>query len=301
MGRVMTLLYHRVRSYDQDIQLLAVTPEHFAGHMRWLKENYKIVRFDEDWNQMNEDAVCITFDDGYRDNFLNAVPILNELQIPATIFVSTGNIDTERELWWDELERNLLVDKKYGKTFSLSDKMFECTWDVSTSDRRMDLYSTMHWLMRLINTERREDWIRQMQKWNGYTESGRKENQSVRTEDLKGIDLSQILIGAHTVNHPVLSQLSRDEQRKEIVMSQKKLESILKIPIQTFSYPFGTTADYNKDTICICKEADIVKVAANVRGIWEPGNDLFQVPRHIVRDWELELFKRKIEMFWEGK
>lgn len=300
MGRVLTLLYHRVRMYNKDIQLLSVTPEHFAEQMDWLKANYKIVRFDEDWDQLEGDAVCITFDDDYRDNFLTAVPILEQRQIPAMIFVTTGNMDTGRELWWDELERNLLINKKYPSMFRLTDEMFGCEWNVETPERREDLYYTLHWLIRHIGVDRRNDWIRQLQEWNGYTENGREENQCVRLIDLKDLDTMKIQIGAHTVNHPDLAKLEVDEQRREIKESKQCLEVVLEQPIVTFSYPFGGSSNYNGETIKVCRKLGFTKVAANIQGIWKNGDDLFQIPRYIVRDWDLEQFKKRIKAVWEG-
>lgn len=301
MGRVLTLLYHRVRPYEKDVQMLCVTPEHFERQMSWLKENYHVVRFADDWDCVEGDAVCITFDDGYRDNFLIAAPILNQLQIPATVFVSTGNMDTGREMWWDELERNLLADKKYQKTFHLSDEIFECTWDVSSFEQREDLYDTMHWLMKQVGAEKRNDWMRQLQEWNGYTEDGRAENVCARAEDLKGLDASQIEIGVHTVGHPVLSKLPMEEQKKEIQTAKKKLEEILGRQILTMSYPFGGVSDYNKDTISVCKSLGFSKAAANIPGVWKPNDDLYQIPRQIVRDWDLQQFQKQMKIFWEGK
>lgn len=300
MGRVLTLLYHRVRQYEKDIQLLAVTPEHFEEQMRWLRENYRIVSFDEDWNQIEGDAVCITFDDGYRDNFLTAIPILNELQIPATIFVATGNIDTDYEMWWDELERNLLVDKTYQNNFHLKDDLFECTWNTSTIERREDLYYTLHWLMKLIDVKKRNDWLNQLQEWNGFAENGRKENKVFQTKDIKDIDMSEILIGAHTVNHPVLANMFAEQQKKEIEISARQIEAIFGKPVRTFSYPFGGRTDYNEETMQVCKELGFLKVAANIPGIWKNGDDLYQIPRRIVRDWNLEQFKEHIKAFWKG-
>lgn len=300
MGRVITLLYHRVRKYEEDIQLLAVTPEHFSEQMMWLKEHYPIVGFGEDWNKVEGDAVCITFDDGYRDNFVTAVPILNKLRIPATIFVATGNIDTGREMWWDELERNLLISGEYPKEFHLSDELFECTWDVGTAELREDLYYTLHWLMKQISVERRNDWIRQLQEWNGFQENGREENKCFQTSDSKDIDMSHILIGAHTVNHPVLSKLKAEEQQREIELSKRYLEKIFAKPVLTLSFPFGGISDYNEETLEVCKELGFSKAAANIPGIWENGNDQYQIPRYIVRDWDLEQFKEHLKLFWEG-
>ena len=81
---------------------------------------------------MDSDAVAITIDDGYLDNLQYAVPILEELEIPATIFVSTGTMEQDRELWWDELESLLLVGGSFTPFFALEDEEFGCRWDTST-------------------------------------------------------------------------------------------------------------------------------------------------------------------------
>lgn len=105
---VIVLLYHRVTTLVSDPEMLAVSPENFRAQMRHLKENHHLVRFEEDWSKAAKPAVAITFDDGYADNALEALPILDEVGVPATFFVSTGTIGTTREFWWHELERIIL-------------------------------------------------------------------------------------------------------------------------------------------------------------------------------------------------
>lgn len=100
---INVLLYHRVCNLNFDPWKLAITPEEFDNHMRYIKDNYNIMRFEDDWSNINEKTIVVTFDDGYADNFYNAVPILKKYDIPATFFISTNNIGTNSEFWWDEL------------------------------------------------------------------------------------------------------------------------------------------------------------------------------------------------------
>lgn len=175
MGRVLTLLYHRVNNLEHDKNLLAVTPDNFYEQMMYIKNNFPIVRFEEDWKDVSDKAVCVTFDDGYMDNFTNALPILQQMGIPATIFLTTGNIDTCEEFWWDELERLLLdTGNDYKPTFTLKDKLYSCQWPTETYADRNELYDTLHWLMYgKVTVERRKDWIRQLREWRN-TGGGRK-------------------------------------------------------------------------------------------------------------------------------
>lgn len=81
---INVLLYHRVCNLNFDPWKLAITPEEFDNHMRYIKDNYNIMRFEDDWSNINEKTIVVTFDDGYADNFYNAVPILKKYDIPAT-------------------------------------------------------------------------------------------------------------------------------------------------------------------------------------------------------------------------
>lgn len=300
MCKVLTLLYHRITNLGYDKNLLAIEPRNFYEQISYLKDNYPIVRFEQNWNELKSDAICITFDDGYMDNFTNALPILKELDIPATIFVSTGNVNTSEEFWWDELERILLDERNnYKKTFALEDELFSCEWPTETFFDREELYDTLHWLMYdKITVAKRKEWIEQLRRWRGVGSVGRKENQAVQSQKIDK-NTSLLTIGAHTVNHPSLRYLSRQEQYYEISQSIKDLETLFEREITVFSYPFGTKYDYDETTIEICKKEKIHKVASNFPGIWKSGCDDYQIPRNIVRNWEIDKFMYNIKKFWE--
>ena len=116
-NRINVLFYHRVNKLTLDVWNLAITPRRFEEHVLFLKNNYRILPFDGEWHRTEKRSVVITFDDGYADFYEYAFPILEKHQVPATVFISTGNIDTDREFWWDELENIVYHGKvKHGKT-----------------------------------------------------------------------------------------------------------------------------------------------------------------------------------------
>lgn len=300
MNRILTLLYHRVTNLKYDKNLLAVTPENFYKQMEYLKKNYPIVRFEQNWNEVAGDAVCITFDDGYRDNLTNALAILKDLDIPATIFVSTGNLNTSEEFWWDELERILLDrHRTYEKTFILKDDFFSCQWSTESFSDRENLYDTLHWLIYdKITVTKRNDWIEQLRKWSQAGSVGRKENLAIQTNEFEKIS-PLLTVGAHTVSHPSLKNLTEQAQRYEINESIKTLEHLLKQKITVFSYPFGSKNDYDTTTINICREENIIKAAANFPGLWTTQCDNYQIPRNIIRNWKIDKYVQMINSFWK--
>ena len=263
-NKVLILFYHRINMFERDYHQLCVSPENFRDQIQYLKEHYMLVRFEEDWNQLDSDAVVITFDDGYLDNLQFALPILEELQVPATIFVSTGTMEQAKELWWDELEYLLLNGSHLPGYFQLEDSEFGYRWNTGTFEYRENCYRSIHHLMKnFVDPNKREEWMEQLWRWRGLERKARKENLTVSEDECRILARSKMIsIGAHTVNHPSLAVLNRAEQEKEIASSIDRLSDILGEQIILFSYPFGSYgANYNEDSIEICKRCGIKTVS----------------------------------------
>ncbi len=301
-NKVLTLYYHRVNIAEIDYNLLCVSPIKFRQQMLYLKHNYQIVRFEDDWEELDSDAVSITFDDGYLDNLKYAVPVLEELEIPATVFISTGTIKQDKELWWDELEQIIFYGIDYPAEFRLKDDEFNCRWNTSTYEYRKNCYMGIHYLMKnFADMNRKEEWIRQLWKWSGRERTVRESNKTVSLQDCKRLAKSQVIsIGGHTISHPSLGCLSKEAQREEIKTSIEELTRIINKKVTLFSYPFGSPGeDFNEDTIKICQECGILKAASTESVLWNSSFSPLRIPRKIVRDWELGEFERKIKGYWK--
>ena len=296
---IIILVYHRVTDLPSDPEMLAVSPEKFRNHIEYLKQRFHIVRFEEDWSGLKEPAVVITFDDGYADNALEALPILEQLGVPATFFISTGHIGTSKEFWWHRLEAMLLQDGEFPSSFTLDDARYGRTWNTGSSEQRKALYNTLSGLMLKITPERREGWLNQLKKWTGPGNEVKNIHRSMSRAEIKTLAASPwATIGAHTVTHSVLSALSEEQQRKEIFTSKKDLEEMAGKEITTFSYPFGRKIDYDRISVRLCREAGFVKAASNFPGQIHRWTDPFQLPRHLVRNWDIDTLTDQIQSFW---
>lgn len=302
MGKVLVLLYHRVNSISDDVYHLTVSPENFEKHISYLNNNFRIFRFEDDWEKYDEDGVVITFDDGYMDNYKYALPILETYHVPAAIFVSSGYVNTHNEYWWDEISRLLTCGKNYPAQFELKDTLYHYVWNTKTQKERIDLMKSLHWLLKLEpEVERANYWISQLRNWAGMDAEGRAENLPMNLEQLKRVDASEVItIGGHTVNHRSLGCQSRRAQQYEIATSVVYLEKILKHKIEVFSYPFGSKVHYNEDTFEICGKCGIKKAATTNKGIWNAEVHSLQIPRMEVKDYDYEQFKKFIEECWKG-
>lgn len=305
MEKVNVLYYHRVNDIQNDRHLLCVTPENFEQQIKFLKHNYNILRFEEDWSRTDRNSVVITFDDGYMDNLTHALPILESEGVPATVFVSTGDMKKNCELWWDELETVLFIGESFPREFRLKDDRYGCGWDTDTYKHRENCYKALHYMMKnWINVEKREVWLEQLWQWRGMAKKANPVHLTLTETACKKLAMSKcITIGAHTVNHPALARLPYEQQEIEIVDSLRDLGKLLGHDIDMFSYPFGVYRDdFDEKTEEICERAGIKKAAATTPGVWAQGMGRYNIPRNCIRDWGIFEFERKIgEMFGEGK
>ncbi|MEQ8791628.1 MAG: polysaccharide deacetylase family protein [Pirellulaceae bacterium] len=321
------LLYHRVIELESDPQLLAVHPYRFDQHLdvlRRVAQPLPLIQFAERAvaGTLPERAVCVTFDDGYADNLLHARPRLERHDVPATVFVASGQLDSPREFWWDEIERLLLTAGNLPEELSLEiagerrtwrlgdsaeytprDQQRWRRWDVlHTSDPtpRHAVYRQLSVLLRTLTHESQQHALDQLRRTAGVSAEGRGTHRAMSSQQARELaDGDVVEVAAHTVTHPVLSKLDVARQHAEIVDSRRKLEEVLGLPVHGFSYPFGTEQDFSDETARIVRAAGFRYACANVEGNVRPRGDRFRLPRFLVRDWDGATFTRKLEE-WIG-
>lgn len=101
------LLYHRIATVTNDPTLLCVTPEQFEEHLQYLTARYEVIATKTLEQRIRNKALtgkelCITFDDGYQDNFTHGLPLLEKFKVPAAIFITTSNLGGRADFAWDK-------------------------------------------------------------------------------------------------------------------------------------------------------------------------------------------------------
>lgn len=317
--RALILLYHRVAETDSDPWQLAVTPQHFREHLQVLRKYGRSMPLQKLSAAMRKSnlprrAVIVTFDDGYADNLLNAKPILEEYDVPATVFITTGYSGANREFWWDELDRLFLQPSRlpgtlsfsvngknyhwelgetadYNETFYHSNRRWRAWQDEPTT--RHSIYRSLWQLMHPMPENERRPLRDELLAWAGATGSARSTHRALSGDEM--IELARgglIEVGCHTVTHPQLSALNRDSQRNEIRQSKSELEDILGKPVTSFAYPYGQECDYTRETVDLVREAGFDCACTTSVGVVERRADRFQLPRAQVQDMDGESFAR---------
>lgn len=297
---IIILLYHRVADLETDPQMLAVSVSNFEKHVKFLKENYQILRFEESWGKIRQPSVIITFDDGYLDNYKYAMPVLEKYKVPATIFVATGNIDNKKEFWWDNIERIILLNNNLPDTYVLQTDGKKYNLVFKNRNDMYDSYYKLHSILKNMQADERIATIEKLENELNPTIAYRNLYRTMNSLELCNIDKSEyITIGGHTVTHTQLSLQAKDVKEKEIRNSKDVLEKLLQHEITTFSYPFGCKEDYDDDTIRILHDIGYKKAASNYSGIihsWHKSR--FEYPRYLVRNWNIVDFQKNINKYF---
>ncbi|OXG08793.1 polysaccharide deacetylase [Flavobacterium araucananum] len=242
---VLVAMYHRTSNeVRKELQYLTVDLVSFEEQLCYFKKNYQILRLSEDWSSLKKTGIVITFDDGYADNLLNALPLLEKYQIPATIFVTTLNIDSKKEFWWDRF----VFDYTHCEPFFYLPDVKE---QVS---KKTHSYGNISSFISKLSTEKKEIWLLEFEKLNKIPFYDQEDFRSLSNEELKYLsDHPLIDIGIHTHNHYSFENLSYQEQKEELSFSIEKLNKLITKSIRYLALPHGS---YNGETLKVLQELD---------------------------------------------
>lgn len=201
-------------------------------------------------------AIAVTFDDGFMNNFTVAFPTLQALQIPATIFVTTGLLDTNDTQWFCKINR--AVTRTRLPSFTWLGE----SYDLSSVDSRADASAR---LQQRLKEYPHDELLRRLQ---AMCEAlGDEVNAPVpvdspyailNTATMRAMSESGLVeFGAHTHQHAILSRLPVDEQRSEILESVATVRTAGVRAAEVFAYPNGRPQDYGPDAIEILHSAGI--------------------------------------------
>jgi peptidoglycan/xylan/chitin deacetylase (PgdA/CDA1 family) len=241
-GDAVILVYHRVADLELDRWRLAVSPSRFGEHLSVITERFRPVSMDElstavEAAALPRRAVAVTFDDGYRDNLEVARPLLEQYEMPASVFIVTGYLGSERGFWWDELEQL----HRRADLPELRD--LRSVWsrlrDLPPAPRLAELDAL--WGKAGLDPENSMDWM--------------------TPPELIALARGGLVeIGAHTATHPRLPGLGYDAQLDEVESSKRDLEQVLGRPVDSFSYPYG---QYDRTSMECVKAAGFLRACAS--------------------------------------
>lgn len=276
---LLVLNYHRIgdgRRSMFDRGLWSASEAEFDSQVGFLKKHFDVISADEISDALQArrgQSVLLTFDDGYRDNYELAVPILRRHRVSALFFLTTGFLDDGRLAWWDDIAwmvrnsrlKSLPPSRWISQSLDLSETHRESSIKkLLTAYKFLPGSSTadfMDYLSATLGSERcplpvvPEIWLT----WD-------------RVREMRAVGMS---IGAHSATHPVLSRLSPDQQLWEIRHSLTRVREELGEATRWFSYPVGKPNCFDAHTKRHVSDSGVTHAFSfygglNVRGRWDP-------------------------------
>ena len=260
-NKLIILNYHRIRTDDPGFSTLfddgvfTITASQFALQVKWLKQHTRLFSEKELITTFNSKkkpsipSVLITFDDGYRDNFTLAYPILKENNVPATFFIATKLIETRRVGWWDMIayivKKSPRTSVEYGmQRFSL------------TNGRRKAI-DFFHQKMKVEKYEKTRHLIEDLTEiFEVEPPPADIQDQELLTWDqIRTMSEDIVSIGSHTHSHHVLSTLAPMAQKEEMVLSKLILEQIIGQEIVSIAYPVGGYEHFTVESQVLARES----------------------------------------------
>jgi peptidoglycan/xylan/chitin deacetylase (PgdA/CDA1 family) len=227
----------------------------FERHMAHVARHYRVMTVEALVERMRRgglprNAVAITFDDGYRDNLTHAAPILLRYGLAATVFLATGFIGSDDVLWFDRLALAFkataaaALDAPGGERLELATTPAR----LRALDRALAVLKTQPDDERRTTLERLVDGL-------GGTDPRAFKNLMLSWDDVHALAGMGFSIGAHTVNHPILSRVSTQRAWEEILGSRTMIESACGVAPAAFAYPNGRPEDYTAAVARLVREA----------------------------------------------
>jgi peptidoglycan/xylan/chitin deacetylase (PgdA/CDA1 family)/CelD/BcsL family acetyltransferase involved in cellulose biosynthesis len=288
--------YHRVND-DRDRIFCALPVAQFAAQMGYLARHFQLVSLDQIASgqlpsRRDKCCVAITFDDGYRDNFVHAYPILKNLGIPATIFLTTGYIESGDLPWYDKVR--LAFKLTVQRRISLQKIGGPCALLETEGQRFEAMELALSWL-RSIDDDSRLNRLPQLFESLNVPVELNLPGTMLSWSQIRQMKKDGICFGAHTVTHPVLGSLTVSRLQDEILGSKKMLEQRLQCTIRHFAYPFGKQADLGCHAKRVVEAAGFETAVTTISGVNGPEQDPLQLKRFSLEEPDLGMFGLKLD------
>jgi peptidoglycan/xylan/chitin deacetylase (PgdA/CDA1 family) len=271
------LAYHRILDvpdparFDFDLELVSASPSLFREQMRLLKQRFNPVSLGDVVTAIREgrtlppNSVAVTFDDGYSDNYHMAFPILREVGVPATFFVSTGHVGSGLPFAYDWLVHMVLTTG--ACVIDVPEVGISETLPTTRPGRRALAQVLLDRLKSLGDTEQTTLIARLEQEWRMPRGAGVPECEPVNWEQLREMRDAGFEIGSHGVSHRMLSKLSQPELQDELTESKAALEKELGVEANLMAYPVGSERAFDERVIAATVAAGYSLACAYISGV----------------------------------
>ena len=294
--KCVILCYHRIGSGGAPLYS-AQDPAVFESQMRYLREHYHLVSLDllaEELQDVKarkaQQSVAITFDDGYRDIFRYAFPVLQRYKIPATVYLTADAIERNELAWYDRVfvSLSLAPGEKLDVLLARPIRFF-----LPTPVARLQAAEQIISYLRTLPDEERRHFCSELERQIPVPPE-QSADRMLTWEQARIMQAEGVVFGSHTLAHPAISRLTQAALDRELRESKSKVEERLGVTVNHFAYPFGKPGDYSNTTETV-KRCGYRTAATTNWGINMPGVNPYELRRvSIGEERNLAVFGMKL-------
>ena len=236
------LMYHSVMEdpaqHADSLGAIIHSRSEFFAQMELLARDYHPISLGEVVGKLkgNEPlakrSVVVTFDDGYTDNYEIAMPILNQIGIPATFYVTVDCLE-KRQLPWPSRLRYAFRKTKLAAWTDAHGK----SWDLRSQESREYAYLALCDACCQLAGSAQNEFVARIENELECRVPDDSGSLMMDYEQARGLAQKGHIVGSHTMTHPNMAQIDEQDSQVELAESKRRLESALQIPVPHFSYP----------------------------------------------------------------
>ncbi len=277
-NRLVVLTYHRVLDQSEVASIADIDAAQFDMHVQTLDRYFNVLSLRDavrllDERRLPSRSVCITFDDGYKDNVTRALPVLERHGVPATFFIATGYLDGG--VMWNDV---IIEAAKGSPLAKVNLDEFGFGQHALTSDaERQRLIGTLLPKIKYLDTATRDSLAFGIAERLEYAPPT---DLMMAADDLQVLHRAGMEVGGHTQRHPILAAVDDDVARREIIDGKRDIESLIGASISSFAYPNGRPGtDYYAHHAGLVREAGFERAVTTAPGTISAADDHFQLGR----------------------
>jgi peptidoglycan/xylan/chitin deacetylase (PgdA/CDA1 family) len=287
-------MYHSIGGAALSREIV-VSERHFESHVAYLARRYQVVSLTEIADLARErrcapGVVAVTLDDGYRDNYEIALPILRRRGCPAAVFVTVESVDSGHRLWpqalWSWLDATQAQSVRLQWP-SAHDGMIDEAITLQTPRDRARARTRIGDIAGALDGRQRPRFLRLVARGLGFVDEDDVPGGSTMLDWAQVRDMQRsglVLIASHTMTHPRLSGLEPAAVDHELRESRRRLQDELDADVRFLAYPFGCRGDFTEQTKRAAEAAgySAAWAAEDIPGSQAP--DHLALPRRYVAD-----------------
>ena len=278
--KYVVLGYHNV-GVDGLPLYCRLSQQTFAEQMKHIRRNYRIISLRQMLNELrrpseHKQSLVVTFDDGYLGTYSQAFPVLQKYAIPATVYLTTGLIDSGETPWYDRI---FLQFQQMTNDFTVK---LDTTLNFRVGDfqSRIEAATVAVMYLRGLPDDDRRKWCESLNKAISVPRKGLPCTM-MSWKQIREMSQAGISFGCHTMTHPVLSRVSPEGVAREVSDSKSLIEARLQCEVRDFAFPFGKSKDCGSIGRNILSRLGLESAITTIVGVNQPGIDCFRLRRMV--------------------